>query len=37
MLEQGCKMQVDRRRSNDTELKMKEDVTLSEDEIETIK
>jgi hypothetical protein len=36
MLEQGCRMQVDRRRSSGTELKMKE-VTLSEDEIVTIK
>ena len=36
MLEQGCRMQVDRRRSSSSELKMKA-VTLSEEEIITIK
>ena len=36
MLEQGCRMQVDRRRSSGSELKMKA-VTLSEEEIITIK
>lgn len=36
MLEQGCRIQVDRRRCSGTKLKMKE-VTLSEDEIKTIK
>lgn len=36
MLEQGCRMQVDWKGSSSAELKMKE-VTLSEEEIETIK